>query len=586
MIPKGNQRGGGRQLATHLLNAFDNERVELLELRGSVAKDLHGAFHEWYAQSKATKASKYLYSLSVSPDLAKYDLNREQYLDFIARTERSLKLVGQPRAVVFHVKNGREHAHVVWSRIDVEAGKAVPISHDRLKLRAVVQEFARDHGLPLPEGMRKNGRKERFDEQAKQSNLAEKQQEERSGLSKEERMAVIREAWESGDPRRFFNALEEKGLFLARGDSGRYVVVDLAGEIHSLYRQIEGMRTKEIKDFLAADYPLDKLPDAESARAWAKAQRELRQAQQKHDPPEIRQKQEEMLARQTAARREALDRQQQERRAPLIEERDKMQARHAGQREALAELHVSENRGILSARAFRQPQGLRAFLIRVTGFQMLIGLKHRREDSIRAAAQKQQSEALQSRHARERQELDRRDTNLAALEAKEKHSLETALGREEFQRTYGPERDIRPEFERASASVEARQTGDTGTVQKDQLKQEFTAAADPQTVRENAGDTSREDKPPATEKAEEARKGDLAALFNRISRPFRGEKGDARKAFERAADPDPLRFDTNRPPELDPQRLAQARKAKAELERRERGRGQGRRDEPGRDRDR
>src|ERR1039458_4917666 len=120
MIPKGNQRGGGRQLATHLLNQFDNDSVEIVDLRGAVAQDLHGAFHEWYAQSQATKCRKFLYSLSINPDLEKYDLTREQYLDFIARTERSLNLVGQPRAVVFHTKNGREHAHVVWSRIDVD----------------------------------------------------------------------------------------------------------------------------------------------------------------------------------------------------------------------------------------------------------------------------------------------------------------------------------------------------------------------------------------------------------------------------------------------------------------------------------
>ena len=59
MIPKGNQRGGGRQLATHLMNSFDNERVEIADLRGAVAQDLHGAFQEWFAQSKATKCSHF-----------------------------------------------------------------------------------------------------------------------------------------------------------------------------------------------------------------------------------------------------------------------------------------------------------------------------------------------------------------------------------------------------------------------------------------------------------------------------------------------------------------------------------------------
>jgi hypothetical protein len=68
MIPKGNQRGGGQQLATHLLNQFDNDNVEVPHLRGAVAQDLRCALHEWYAQSKATKCVKYLYSLSINPD--------------------------------------------------------------------------------------------------------------------------------------------------------------------------------------------------------------------------------------------------------------------------------------------------------------------------------------------------------------------------------------------------------------------------------------------------------------------------------------------------------------------------------------
>ena len=37
-------------------------------------------------------------------------------MDYIARTEQALGLADQPRAVVFHVKEGREHCHVVWSR--------------------------------------------------------------------------------------------------------------------------------------------------------------------------------------------------------------------------------------------------------------------------------------------------------------------------------------------------------------------------------------------------------------------------------------------------------------------------------------
>jgi len=158
MILKGNQRCGGHRLATQLLNADNNQRIEILDLRGSVAQDLHGAFHEWFAQSRATKCRKYLYSLSINPDPRRDGLTRAQYFDLIERVEKELGLSGQPRAVVFHVHNDdREHWHAIWSRIDPDACKAVPIAHDRLKLRRVAQEFARDHGVTVPPGMQNMG---------------------------------------------------------------------------------------------------------------------------------------------------------------------------------------------------------------------------------------------------------------------------------------------------------------------------------------------------------------------------------------------------------------------------------------------
>ena len=57
MILKGNQRGGARQLAAHLLNARDNEHVEVHELRGFCADDLTGAFVENRHFSAAAGAS-------------------------------------------------------------------------------------------------------------------------------------------------------------------------------------------------------------------------------------------------------------------------------------------------------------------------------------------------------------------------------------------------------------------------------------------------------------------------------------------------------------------------------------------------
>ena len=46
MILKGAQRAGGAQLASHLMNARDNDHVRVGELRGFTSDDLHGAFKE------------------------------------------------------------------------------------------------------------------------------------------------------------------------------------------------------------------------------------------------------------------------------------------------------------------------------------------------------------------------------------------------------------------------------------------------------------------------------------------------------------------------------------------------------------
>ena len=72
MILKASQRGGGKRLAAHLLNARDNEHVHVHELRGFTADDLPGAFQEAYAVSRATRAKQFLFSLSLNPPQDKH----------------------------------------------------------------------------------------------------------------------------------------------------------------------------------------------------------------------------------------------------------------------------------------------------------------------------------------------------------------------------------------------------------------------------------------------------------------------------------------------------------------------------------
>ena len=66
MILVGNPRGGGRDLAQHLMKT-ENERVEVAQLHGFIAGDLDGAFRETYAISRGTRCQQYLFSMSLNP---------------------------------------------------------------------------------------------------------------------------------------------------------------------------------------------------------------------------------------------------------------------------------------------------------------------------------------------------------------------------------------------------------------------------------------------------------------------------------------------------------------------------------------
>lgn len=87
MILKGSARGNCVDLATHLMNGYDNERVELGEVRGTIADDLHGAFAEIEAIASGTRAKNPLFSLSINPYEA---LTREQYFEAIDAIETKL----------------------------------------------------------------------------------------------------------------------------------------------------------------------------------------------------------------------------------------------------------------------------------------------------------------------------------------------------------------------------------------------------------------------------------------------------------------------------------------------------------------
>ncbi len=444
MITKGNQRAGGQQLATHLLNEFDNEKVEVHDVRGTVAKDLHGAFAEWQCVSEGTQCTQYLYSLSINPWLeTNGPLSREQYLEFIERTEERLKLQKQPRAIVFHVKEGREHCHVAWSRIDVDKMIAVPMSYDHQNLRTLVQEFAKDHNLELPDGLKNNNRKDRFKNKDKQPDANEKQQQDRTGISKAQHMAAITEVWRGSDsPKAFYEGLEASGYYLCQGDKNRYVLLDRFGEImRSLPRMIndKSVNKKTVDAFLNKAYPVDKLRSIEQTRKYIELKKDNISAKLKEDFK-------------IASDKWAHDLKviQVNRQKILNEELAKIKARHKEEKNALKIVHQqSQNQSSLLKRILRQPPGIAATLYRVTGMHAIARFADKKIKEHQKRSQTHDRAALNARHRAELIDFQRRQESNELVNQKETRSLNAKLRRLERERLYtqpskgDDERDLR-----------------------------------------------------------------------------------------------------------------------------------------------
>ena len=258
MILKGSQRGGAGNLSAHLLNERDNEHVRVLGLRGFVADDLTGALHEAYAISRATKCPQFMFSLSLNPP--KGEIASEEDFERAAdAVEKRLGLSGQPRAIVMHEKEGRRHAHVVWSRIRADELKAINLPFFKNKLIDLSRDLFLEHEWTLPDGLRTHGGKSPLN-----FSLDEWQQAKRLGRDPREIKDAIRDCWNrSDDAKSLAHALDDRGYFLAQGDRRGFVVIDTDGAIWSLPK-MAGIRTKDVRAKLGDP---EKLPSVADTKA-------------------------------------------------------------------------------------------------------------------------------------------------------------------------------------------------------------------------------------------------------------------------------------------------------------------------------
>ncbi len=263
MILKASQRAGGTQLALHLLKTDENEHVEIHEISGFMSDTPMDAFNETYAISRGTKCRQYLFSLILSPP-ENESVPVEVFEKAVSAIENKLGLSGQPRVIVFHEKEGRRHAHCVWSRIDVEKMKAINLPHFKLKLRDISRELYLEHGWQMPRGLVNS-------EERNPLNFTQAEWQQAKRIKQDPRAIkeAFQDCWAISDSRAAFaSALEERGYYLAKGDRRGFVAVDWRGEVYPISRWV-GIKTKEVKSKLGN---LENLPSVEETKRKFAAQ--------------------------------------------------------------------------------------------------------------------------------------------------------------------------------------------------------------------------------------------------------------------------------------------------------------------------
>ena len=266
MILVGNQRGGAKDLALHLLKD-ENESVVVHDIRGFASGNLVSALLESYAISRGTKCRQHLFSLSLNPPKDE-SVPVSVFEDAITRAEKQLGLTGQPRAIVFHEKRGmdgtvRRHAHAVWCRINANEMKAVQLSFTKNKLNALGRELYLEHGWTMPRGFIRHEERN-----PRNYTLAEWQQTKRAGKDPAKIKEIFQDCWAISDSKAAFaSALKEHGYILARGDRRGFVAMDHNGEAYAISRYV-GIKAKQVRERLgdSAD-----LPDARRAQSEAAA---------------------------------------------------------------------------------------------------------------------------------------------------------------------------------------------------------------------------------------------------------------------------------------------------------------------------
>jgi hypothetical protein len=319
MIAKGNVHNNGVYLARYLaVSSQGTERAEVGELRGFATNNLFEAMALIQLQSQGTHCQKPIFHVQVRlPE--RENLTRAQWFEAANRIEHRLGFDGQPRAVVFHQKEGGEHMHIAWSRIG-EDMRAIDPGLFKLKLKEICRELEREMGLQRVKNERDAS------ERTRPANRGEYEEARRLKTDLRAIRESIRDGVEeSHSAAEFAAALEEKGLVLARGDRRAFVIVDGKGGMHALSKRITGLTMGETRGRLAGLDEIN-LPGIEQVKAMQRERtREMGVKGMSQEPALTNEEKQEILRREEEQKREAIQQEEDQKQKAIRDEEDRKQ---------------------------------------------------------------------------------------------------------------------------------------------------------------------------------------------------------------------------------------------------------------------
>jgi len=128
-----------------------NEKTRLVDISDPSASDLDTAFHNMWAIASSTRCTKPLHHISINP-MQGERLTDKQVLAIVARCEEKYGygMFHHQRVIVEHIKDGRQHFHVIWNRVSLMTGRPVWPGEHWKKSKQVCREMEQELGLQRP----------------------------------------------------------------------------------------------------------------------------------------------------------------------------------------------------------------------------------------------------------------------------------------------------------------------------------------------------------------------------------------------------------------------------------------------------